>query len=154
MVVVGAGLVLAGLAWTQHPELRPALTPALLLLAVAVVPGAARSAALLLVLPFLAVIFAVLAEPVAARPCRSAGGPAAAALPLTALALALVVGLLAVVNARPAPPGQPGRLGRAASWARRGASARTRWTGPSCRRGRPRRTPARPGRAGAARASW
>jgi hypothetical protein len=103
LVVVGAGLVLAGLAWTQHPELRPALTPALLLLGVAVVPGAARSAALLLVLPFLAVIFAVLAEPVAASvpaPRRTA----AAAVPLTALALALVVGLLAVVNARPARP--------------------------------------------------
>ena len=101
--MVGAGVVLAGFAWAQHPELRPALTPALLLLAVAVVPGAARSAALLLVLPFLAVIFAVLAEPVA-ESVPAARRTAVAALPLTALALALVVGLLTVVNARPARP--------------------------------------------------
>lgn len=103
VVLVGTGLVLAGLAWAQHAELRPALTPALLLLGVAVVPGAARSAALLLVLPFLAVIFAVLAEPVAAT-VPAARRTAATAVPLTALALALVVGLLAVVNARPTRP--------------------------------------------------
>ena len=103
-----AGIVLAWLAWTQHPELRPALTPAVLLLAVAVVPGAARSAALLLVLPFLAVVFALLAEPVvAALPERRT---AVQAVPVTALALA-TVGLLAVVNTAPAPPTEPGRLG-------------------------------------------
>ena len=66
LTVVAVGVVLSWLAWTQHPELRPALTPAVLLLAVALVPGAARSAALLLVLPFLAVVFALLAEPVVA----------------------------------------------------------------------------------------
>jgi hypothetical protein len=103
ILVVGAGLVLAGLTWVQHPELRPALSPAVLLLVVAVVPGAARSAALLLALPFLAMIFAVLAEPVAAALPESRR-TAAAAVPLTALALALVVGLLAVVNVRPQPP--------------------------------------------------
>jgi hypothetical protein len=102
LAVVGTGVVLAGLAWSRHPEVRPALTPALLLLGVALVPGAARSAALLLVLPFLAVVFALLAEPVvAALPARS---PVVSAVPLTALALAAVVGLLAVVNAPPAPP--------------------------------------------------
>jgi hypothetical protein len=103
VMIVGSGVLLLGLAWTQMPELRPALTPALLLLVVAVVPGAARSAALLLVLPFLAVVFAVLAEPVAVAipPARR---PALAGLPLAALALALVVGLLSVANARPAPP--------------------------------------------------
>jgi hypothetical protein len=103
VVLVGAGLVLVGLAWMQHPEMRPALSPALLLLAVAVVPGAARAAALLLVLPFLAVVFALLAEPVVAA-VPETRRTATAALPLTALALALVVGLLAVVNARPTPP--------------------------------------------------
>jgi hypothetical protein len=103
LVLVGAGLVLTGLAWFQHRELRPALSPALLLLGVAVVPGAARSAALLLVMPFLGVIFAVLAEPVVSAVPETRRS-ASAAVPLTALALALVVGLLAVVNARPAPP--------------------------------------------------
>jgi hypothetical protein len=103
LVVVVAGLTIAGLAWTQLPELRPALTPVLLLLAVAVVPGAARSAALLLVLPFLAAVVAVLAEPLAAL-VPAARRPAAAAVPLTALSLALVVGLLGVVNARPVHP--------------------------------------------------
>ena len=102
LTVVVAGIVLAWLAWSQHPELRPALSPTVLLLAVAVVPGAGRSAALLLVLPFLAVVFALLAEPVVA------GLPeprtAATALPLTALALAAGVGLLAVVNVAPTPP--------------------------------------------------
>jgi len=102
LTVVVAGVVLSWLAWAQHPELRPGLTPAVLLLAVALVPGAARSAALLLVLPFLALVFAMLAEPlVAATPERST---AVAAVPLTALALAAVVGLLAVVNTPPAPP--------------------------------------------------
>jgi hypothetical protein len=101
--VVGAGAVLVGLAWFRHPELRPALTPALLLLAVAVVPGPARSAALLLVLPFLAVVVAVLAESLAAA-VPASRRTAAAAVPLTALALALVVGLLAVVNAPPVRP--------------------------------------------------
>ena len=72
--LVGAGIVLAWLAWSQHPELRPALTPAVLLLAVAVVPGAARSAALLLVLPFLAVVFVLLAEPVVAAPAGAPDG--------------------------------------------------------------------------------
>jgi hypothetical protein len=103
ILLVGAGFVLAGLTWVQHPELRPALSPAVLLLAVAVVPGAARSAALLLALPFVAMIFAVLAEPVAAALPESRQ-TLAAAVPLTALALALVVGLLAVVNVRPQPP--------------------------------------------------
>ncbi len=101
--VGGAGAVLVGLAWFRHPELRPALTPALLLLAVAVVPGPARSAALLLVLPFLAVVVAVLAESLAAA-VPASRRTAAAAVPLTALALALVVGLLAVVNAPPVRP--------------------------------------------------
>ena len=47
-------------------------------------------------------LVAVLLEPVAARspPADAAG---VAAVPLTALAVALVVGLLAVVNARPVP---------------------------------------------------
>ena len=103
VLVVGAGVVLAGFAWAQHPELRPALTPLLLLLAVSAVPGASRSAALLLALPFLAVTFAVLAEPVA-ESVPEQRRPAVAALPLTALALALVVGLLTAVNARPARP--------------------------------------------------
>lgn len=103
VVVVGVGLALIGLAWLQHPELRPTMTPALLLLAVAVVPGAARSAALLLLLPFVAVVFAVLAEPVAAA-VPAARRTALAAVPLAALSLALVVGLLSVVNARPQPP--------------------------------------------------
>jgi hypothetical protein len=102
LAVVAVGAVLSWLAWTQHPELRPALTPAVLLLAVALVPGAARSAALVLVLPFLAVVFALLAEPVvAALPDRATVVPA---VPLTAFALAAVVGLLAVVNTTPAPP--------------------------------------------------
>jgi len=101
--VVGAGIVLAWLAWSQHPELRPALSPTVLLLAVAVVPGAGRSAALLLVLPFLAVVFALLAEPVAAG-LPEARRPVATALPLTGLALAAGVGLLAVVNVAPTPP--------------------------------------------------
>ncbi len=102
LAVVAVGVVLSGLAWAHHPELRPALTPAVLLLAVAPVPGGGRPAALLLVLPFLAVVFAVLAEPVlAARPDRST---VVSAVPITALALAAVVGLLAVVNATPTPP--------------------------------------------------
>ena len=102
LTVVAVGVVLSWLAWTQHPELRPALTPAVLLLAVALVPGAARSAALLLVLPFLAVVFALLAEPVVATLAdRSTAVPA---VPVTALALATVVGLLAVVNTTPTPP--------------------------------------------------
>jgi len=103
LTVVAVGVVLSWLAWTQHPELRPALTPAVLLLAVALVPGAARSAALLLVLPFLAVVFALLAEPVVATLAdRSTAVPA---VPATALALATVVGLLAVVNTAPTPTG-------------------------------------------------
>jgi hypothetical protein len=101
LVVVAAGLVLAGLGWARQPELRPLLSPTLLLLAAVLVPGAARPAALLLVLPFLATIGAVLADSV---PVPAARRPVAAAVPLTALALTLVVGLLAVVNARPAPP--------------------------------------------------
>ena len=102
LTVVAVGVVLSWLAWTQHPQLRPALTPAVLLLAVALVPGAARSAALLLVLPFLAVVFALLAEPVVATLAdRSTAVPA---VPVTALALATVVGLLAVVNTAPTPP--------------------------------------------------
>ena len=102
LTVVAVGVVLSWLAWTQHPELRPALTPAVLLLAVALVPGAARSAALLLVLPFLAVVFALLAEPVVATLAdRSTAVPA---VPATVLALATVVGLLAVVNTTPTPP--------------------------------------------------
>lgn len=107
VTVVVVGAVLSWLAWAQHPELRPALTPAVLLLAVALVPGASRAAALLLVLPFLAVVFALLAEPVvAALPERSA---VVMAVPLTSLALAAVVGLLVVVNSTPAPPsGLPG----------------------------------------------
>jgi hypothetical protein len=100
IVVVGAALVV--LAWTRHRELRPALTPAVLLLAVAVVPGPARSAALLLALPFLAVLAGVVAEPVAAA-VPAARATAVTAVPLAALASALVVGLLVVVNARPAP---------------------------------------------------
>ena len=103
LTVVVAGIVLAWLAWSQHPELRPALSPTVLLLAVAVVPGAGRSAALLLVLPFLAVVFVLLAEPVVAG-LPEARRPAATALPLTALALAAGVGLLAVVNVAPTPP--------------------------------------------------
>ena len=110
VVVVGAGIVLAWLAWTQHPELRPALTPAVLLLAVAVVPGAARSAALLLVLPFLAVVFALLAEPVVgARAGAPDGRPTA--VPLTALALAAGVGLLGGRERRAGAADRPGRLG-------------------------------------------
>jgi hypothetical protein len=101
LVVVAVGLALAALAWTRQPELRPLLTPVLLLLAVAVVPGAARPAALLLVLPFLAALGAVLADSV---PVPAVRRPAVAAVPLTALALALVVGLLTVVNTRPVPP--------------------------------------------------
>jgi hypothetical protein len=117
VAMVATGVALSGLAWTQHPELRPALTPALLLLAVALVPGAARSAALLLVLPFLAVVFALLAGPVVAalpehrpvvpgeRPVGPSRGAAVfAPLSLATLALAAVVGLLAVVNAPPVPP--------------------------------------------------
>ncbi len=103
VAVVGTGAVLVGLAWFRHPELRPALTPAVLLLAVAAVPGAARSAALLLVLPFLAVVVAVLAEPLAAA-APASRRTAATAVPLTALALALAVGLLGVVNAPPVRP--------------------------------------------------
>lgn len=103
LTMVVAGIVLAWLAWSQHPELRPALSPTVLLLAVAVVPGAARSAALLLVLPFLAVVFGLLAEPVVAG-LPEARRPAATALPLAALALATGIGLLAVVNVAPTPP--------------------------------------------------
>ena len=149
VVVVGAGLALAGLAWAQHPELRPALTPALLLLGVAVVPGAARSAALLLVLPFLAVIFGVLAEPVAGA-LPAARRTAAAAVPLTALALALVVGLLAVVTRPPDPPGEPGRLGRLRARADRRAARGRAGPGRAALRRRPRRAAARPERPGAA----
>jgi hypothetical protein len=102
LVVVAVGLVLAWLARTRTPELRPAITPVLLMLAVAIMPGTGRSAALLIALPFLAVLVAVLLEPVAARiPAGRRAG--VAAVPLTALAVALVVGLLAVVNARPVP---------------------------------------------------
>ena len=74
--------------------------PALLLLAVAVVPGAARSAALLLVLPFLAVVFALLAEPVVASPSRSAA-PGRDRPPADRARAGLGVGLLAVVNVAP-----------------------------------------------------
>jgi hypothetical protein len=102
LTVVTVGAVLSWLAWTQHRELRPVLTPVVLLLVVAVVPGASRAAALLLVLPFLAVVFALLAEPVVtALPDR---GPVVMAVPLSTLALAAVVGLLVVVNTTPAPP--------------------------------------------------
>ena len=100
VTVIAVGVVLGGLAWTRHPELRPALTPAALLLAVAVVPGAARSGALLLALPFLAVVFAVLAEAVAAE-LPERGRATATATALTALAAATVVGLLAVVDTTP-----------------------------------------------------
>jgi hypothetical protein len=101
LTVVAVGTALSYLAWTRHRELRPALTPVVLLLAVALVPGASRAAALLLVLPFLAVVCALLAEPVVAGlPDR---GPAVTAVPLSALALASVVGLLVVVNTTPMP---------------------------------------------------
>ena len=103
VVLVGVGLALSGLTWAQLPELRPALSPVALLLLVAVVPGAGRPAALLLALPFLAVVFGVLAEPFA-ESVPEERRTAVAAVPLTALALALVVGLLTVANARPARP--------------------------------------------------
>jgi hypothetical protein len=115
LLTVGAGVGLVALTWVRHPELRPALSPALLLLAVAVVPGAARAAALLLVLPFLAVAVATLLDPVVSAvpaPRRAA----VAAVPLTALALVLVVGLLSLVGDGSAatPATRPANL---AAWA-------------------------------------
>ena len=102
LAVVAIGVVLSWLAWTQHPELRPALTRAVLLLAVALVPEPP-------------------ARPHCCSCCRSWPScsrcspsrswrrcPTAAtvvpAVPVTALAVAAVVGFLVVVNTTPAPP--------------------------------------------------
>jgi hypothetical protein len=77
--VVVAGVVLVVAGWRVRWA-RPLLGPAVLLLVVAVVPGPGRVAAALAVLPFLAVVLAVVAEEATARMPRRLRWPVPALL--------------------------------------------------------------------------
>jgi hypothetical protein len=99
VVIAGIVLVAAG-AWVRW--VRPLLSPAVLLLVALLAPGPGRAVAALVVLPFLAVVLAAVAEEVAVR------APRRVLWPVPVLATGAALGATVVLLPVPARATEPG----------------------------------------------